>query len=129
VKRTAPSIIAALALLACSRKPHYTTVSYGQAQPLSARLDALDVFAATRPERPIKEIGEVSTTATNPDVAMRYILEGARSMGADGVILTGAAGVAESRSAFRWRAHKTREYGKKAVAFVYVNPADSLAHR
>jgi hypothetical protein len=52
---------------------------------------------------------------------MRFILDGARSMGADGVIMTGTAGVAHSNSIFPGKATKTKEYGRRAIAFVYAD--------
>lgn len=106
--------------LGCTRRPPYTLARYGS--PLLSKPDdqSVEVHHAA-PDRPIKEIGEVATKTTNPQVAIDAILEGARMLGADGVVLAGPAGVAQSNSIIPGKATKSKQYGIKAIAFVYAD--------
>lgn len=93
---------------------------FGSAYPAKPPDSRIDVFRATRPQRDIVEIAEISCGDTDDDWNMRQILRKAREIGADGVILLGQSGSYGVGVPIGNMVYATQEgYGLRAIAIKY----------
>ncbi|MEI6740978.1 MAG: hypothetical protein WCK74_11775 [Gemmatimonadaceae bacterium] len=83
-------VMALVVLTSCMARPIVTM--YGAPFPARGADARVEVFQSQKPDRAYTEIARIEVRDTNDQYSMSQILQKARGMGADGVIILGRSG-------------------------------------
>jgi len=95
---------------------------YGESYPPKPDNFQVEIYRTKVPERDYIEIAEVSNKDSNNNYAKRSVMDKARKLGADAIIILGAAGSGGvGIPSGNVVISSTYEYGIRAVAIKYVD--------
>ncbi len=98
-------------------------VMYGNPYPEKEKDANIDVYRTTKPDKEYIEIAEISCGDTSKKWNMKQILNKAREIGADGIIIIGKSGTMAVAIPIDKSVYAVSEgYGLKAIAIKYKYP-------
>ncbi len=115
-----------LALTACMARPIVTM--YGAPFPARDADARVEVFQSQKPDRAYTEIARIEVRDTNDQYSMTQILQKARGMGADGVIILGRSGTVATGAPVG-RTSTGRPVGAMSVSQPYGTVAIAIRYK